>query len=153
MLLAKKFESRVVCSSFIILATVLSLAAKAKAQAKAETDVMSALRLPSSESKGAGWLYNTLAANYILLNTVDLLMTYHTIENGAIEKNPLLRSFIDNKPVIIGLKAGMTCGVLFTLSKVKRHHKTIACLSLGLLNIIYGIVVSNNISVYIQLHN
>ena len=97
------------------------------------------------------WLYTALELNYVFLNAADLMMTFKGLERGAREANPVARLFIRNKPLALAVKGGVTAGVLFGLAYVKKHDSKAAYISLGLLNVLYGVVVTNNVSVYLRL--
>jgi len=97
------------------------------------------------------WLYTALELNYVFLNAADLLITFEGLKRGAREANPVARLFIHNKPLALAVKGGVTAGVLFGLAYVKKHDAKAAYISLGLLNVIYGVVVANNVSVQLRL--
>ena len=113
-----------------------------------------------NESKGiikprkqsSDWLYNSLAVNYVALNTLDLITTFYSLDRGAKEANPIARAFIKNRPLAILIKGGVTGGVLFAMAQVKKENKKAAQITLGVLNIMYGLVLRNNISVILQLN-
>jgi len=112
-----------------------------------------------NESKGiikprkqpSDWLYKSLAVNYVALNTLDLITTFYSLDRGAIEANPIARAFIKNRPLAILIKGGVTGGVLFAMGQVKKENKKAAQITLGLLNIMYGLVLRNNIGVILEL--
>ncbi|MFQ5864343.1 MAG: DUF5658 family protein [bacterium] len=97
------------------------------------------------------WFYTGLEINYALLNTLDLITTFNSLESGAREANPVARLYIKNKPLAIIIKGSITAGTLYGLAHVKQENKKAAYITLGLLNVIYGFVVRNNIGVYLQL--
>lgn len=97
------------------------------------------------------WFYTGLEINYALLNTIDLITTFHSLKYGAREANPVARLYIKNKPLAIIIKGSMTAGILYGLTQVKHKNKKAAFVTLGLLNVIYGFVVQNNVVVYLQL--
>jgi len=98
------------------------------------------------------WFYNTLAINYVTLNAIDLVTTFHGLGNGAREVNPIARTFVKNKPLAVAVKAGATVTVLYALSKAKKHNRKVAYIALGTLNVIYGLVVTNNVRVTMNLN-
>ncbi len=100
---------------------------------------------------GRDWFYLGLEVNYILLNTADLITTFYGLDKGAAEANPVAKHIVKNKPLTILLKGGATGAVLFTLAKVKVRNKPAAYLTLGLLNVVYGLVLRNNIGIVLQL--
>jgi len=113
-----------------------------------------------NESKGiikprkqsSDWLYNSLAVNYVALNTLDLITTFYSLDRGAKEANPIAKAFIKNRPLAILIKGGATGWVLFALGQVKKENKKAAQITLGFLNVVYGLVLRNNIGVILQLN-
>jgi len=97
------------------------------------------------------WLYKSLAVNYVALNTLDLITTFYSLDRGAKEANPIAKAFIKNRPLAILIKGGVTGGVLFVMAQVKKENKKAAQITLGVLNIMYGLVLRNNIGVILQL--
>jgi hypothetical protein len=110
------------------------------------------LQSRQEQSSKSSWFYNTLAINYVTLNAIDLATTFHGLKNGAHEVNPIARAFIRNKPLAVAVKAGATVTVLYALSKARQQNKKVAYIALGTLNILYGLVVTNNLSVTMNLN-
>jgi len=98
------------------------------------------------------WLYHGLEINYALLNVADMATTIYGLQRGAKEGNPLARSFVRSTPGVILVKSGLTFGVLWALRKGKEKNKNMAYATLGVLNIVYGVVVRNNIGVVLKLN-
>ncbi|MFQ5637142.1 MAG: DUF5658 family protein [bacterium] len=92
-----------------------------------------------------------MAINYVVLNSLDLITTFASLGKGAKEINPVTRLFVRNKPAAVLFKAGVTGGILWALTKTKKHDKRAAYITLGFLNVLYGVVVANNIGVYLQI--
>ena len=108
-------------------------------------------RILKSRKQSSDWLYKSLAVNYVALNTLDLITTFYSLDRGAKEANPIARVFIKNRPLAILIKGGVTGGVLFALAQVKKENKKAAQITLGVLNIMYGLVLRNNIAVILTL--
>ncbi len=108
-------------------------------------------RILKSRKQSSDWLYKSLAVNYVALNTLDLITTFYSLDRGAKEANPIARAFIKNRPLAILIKGGVTGGVLFALAQVKKENKKAAQITLGVLNIMYGLVLRNNIAVILTL--
>ena len=104
------------------------------------------------QNQSSDWLYKSLAINYVVLNALDLATTFYSLDRGAQEANPIARTFIKNRPLAVLIKGGVTGGVLFALGKVKKENRKAAQITLGLLNIIYGVVLQNNIGVILDLN-
>ncbi len=97
------------------------------------------------------WIYRGLEINYALLNAADLATTIYGLRRGAREVNPVARVFVRNTPAAIAVKGGFTFGVLWALRKAKESNRTAAFATLGALNLIYGVIVRNNIGVAVKL--
>jgi hypothetical protein len=107
-----------------------------------------------NESDGSNrrdWLYTGMEVSYISLNIADLVTTYYSLTNGAREANPITKLYIHNRPLTIVIKGSLTAGVLYGLRQIKKEHQTAAYLTLGVLNILYGFVVNNNVGVYLEI--
>lgn len=104
-----------------------------------------------NQSSNRDWIYTSMEISYITLNTLDLFITHHSLDNGAKEANPIARLYIRNKPLSLIIKGGITAGILFGLTEIKKKDKKAAYITLGLLNMMYGFVVKNNIGVYFEL--
>lgn len=105
--------------------------------------------LPKKQAGPAGF-YRALEINYIILNAADLVTTFHGLDNGAQETNPIARAIVGNKPVAVAAKAGFTIGALWALRQAWKHDRRAASITLIALNVVYGAVVTNNIRVSIQ---
>ncbi len=108
-------------------------------------------KLPKKKLNQKDWFYTSLEVNYAMLNTLDLITTFYVLEHGAMELNPISKLYIHNKPLAVAVKAGLTAATLYGLNHVRHKNKAAAYLTLGLLNVVYGFVVKNNIGVYLQL--
>lgn len=96
-------------------------------------------------------LYHTLEVTYISLNTADGILTHYAITRGAREVSPIFRDIVTNKPLFILLKGTFTIGALALIRQVRKHDHKTAVVYLVAANILYSIVVANNISVSIKL--
>lgn len=106
---------------------------------------------PQIPVQSRDWFYTALEVNYVLLNTLDLITTFKSLDYGAKELNPIAMTFVKNRRLAIVIKGAATGGVLFALSRAKRKDKKAAYVTLGLLNLMYGFVVHNNIVVYLKM--
>lgn len=97
------------------------------------------------------WLYHVLEANYLALNAADLVTTFRGVDQGAYEINPIARTFIQNKPLAIAAKTGLSLGVLVALREARKQDRRVAVIALAVLNVAYSVVVTNNIRVNLQL--
>lgn len=108
--------------------------------------------LGNEGAKTADWLYRGLEINYALLNAADLATTIYGLRRGAKETNPFARPFVRSTPGVILVKGGLTFGVLWALRRTREKNKGLAFATLGVLNVIYGVVVRNNIGVVVKLN-
>lgn len=97
------------------------------------------------------WFYTGMEMSFITLNVVDLALTHYSLKNGAREANPIARLYIDNVPLSIVVKGGVTVGVIYFLRRLKQERKTHAYVSLAVLNVVYGFVVNNNIGIAFEI--
>ncbi len=106
----------------------------------------------TSASNQSNWFYIGLEANYVLLNAADMVTTFYGLAHGAQEANPIANRFIKNRPVTLALKTTFTIGTLWGLRQVRKESRVAATVSLGVLNVLYGLVVANNIRVVVGLN-
>jgi hypothetical protein len=67
------------------------------------------------------WL--VVVAWFVALNVLDLGLTLHLIEGGAVEMNPIMRSLLDAGWLwAVGFKAVLTVGVAAGLWLGRRHQ-------------------------------
>lgn len=103
------------------------------------------------QNSGNDTAYHLMELSYLTLNTIDLVTTFYSLDKGARELNPIARTFIDNRPLAIVIKGGLSLTVLYGLRQVKKQNRTAAYLTLGILNGFYSYVATNNIIVSFQL--
>jgi len=96
-------------------------------------------------------LYHSLEVSYIALNTADVMLTYKGIQKGARELNPFIRDIIENRPLFISIKATFTIGALALIRQLRKHDRKTAMVYLIGANLVYSLVVANNISVVMKL--
>ncbi|MFQ5709570.1 MAG: DUF5658 family protein [bacterium] len=103
-----------------------------------------------SKAGGKDWFYTSLEISYVSLNVLDLVTTHFSLKEGAQEANPVTSLYIKNLPLSVLVKGGATAAVLYGLRQVKKEDRRLAFITLGILNVLYGYVVNNNINVYLQ---
>lgn len=145
-------KSRNLISCFLLTLLMLAFCATGVASASgADSPSESSLKLSEESARRHDWLFSILQVNYVMLNVLDLVTTYRGMDRGAQEANPITRAFIRKKPVAIAVKSVATAGVLLALSHIKASNPTAAYVTLGALNLLYGAVVHQNISVILHL--
>jgi len=55
-------------------------------------------------------IYKALKAGFVGGKIADTASTIYVLENGGIERNPILRPIAGNYPIFIAVQIGMTCG-------------------------------------------
>lgn len=115
--------------------------------ANAQTD---STTTDTTKHKKTDWVYHSLEASYIALNTADVLITYKGLEKGLREANPFIQDIIDNKPLFIGIKAVFTFGALALIRQVRKHDRKTGMIYLIGANVLYSVVVAHNYSVVIR---
>jgi len=96
-------------------------------------------------------LYHSLEVSYIALNTADVMLTYKGIEKGARELNPFIRDIIENRPLFISIKATFTIGALALIRQLRKHDPKTAMVYLIGANLVYSLVVANNVRIVMRL--
>jgi hypothetical protein len=101
-------------------------------------------RLPESpepRSQALVPLYSWL----ITLNAMDIRSTYKGLSTGRTrEANPLVRPFVNNKAVFVGVKAGLTLTTIWLTEKTRRKHPKRALITMIALDATLAVIVANN---------
>ena len=91
--------------------------------------------------------YKLMEINYVVLNTLDLVTTFYALDKSAAEANPIANIYIKNKPLTIIIKSSTTLITLLSLNNLRKYHKKTAYIILGGLNILYNLVLYNNLNI------
>ena len=94
--------------------------------------------------------YKLLELSYLTLNTIDLVTTFYSLGRGAKEFNPIARKILQNRPLAVLIKGGLSLGVLYGLRQVHKENKIAAYVTLSLITGFYSYVATNNIVVSFQ---
>jgi hypothetical protein len=65
---------------------------------------------------------------------------------GGREINPIVGSALGSTPMLVGMKAGVTVGLIFLSERLRAHHPVAAILMLAAFNAAYGVIVVHNYS-------
>ncbi len=95
--------------------------------------------------------YKNMEYTLIGLNALDYISTLDVLNHGGGEKNPNVKGFINNPYKAIGFKVGLVGGSLAGLRWVYKDDPKLAKRYLKLANVMYGVIVSNNLKVSINL--
>ena len=85
-----------------------------------------------------------LYASFAMLQTLDAHSTTRAIQNGATERNPLLRDLAGHPAGLFALKAGVTASTILLTEKVRKKHPVGAIVLMTALNSFYATVVVHN---------
>ncbi len=95
--------------------------------------------------------YKSMEISYILFNISDLITTYYALNKNVTEANPITNLYIKNKPLAILIKSSTTIITLISLNYLKQYHKKTSYIVLGGLNILYSLVLYNNLSIILSI--
>lgn len=94
--------------------------------------------------------YTGLEISYIALNTVDIITTVKGLESGAVELNPL---FVNASTEVMVAAKVVSSGLFLTLNRVLRKENPKAAMTvIIIMNVFYSAVVTNNVSIVINLN-
>jgi hypothetical protein len=100
---------------------------------------------------GLSHAFVALCVSTVALQALDVRSTYAVIARGGAEGNPVLVSVVPNKAAFIAFKAGIAATTILAASKIAKHHKVAAVVTLIALNSVYATVVAHNFSLANQL--
>ena len=81
---------------------------------------------------------------YATLQALDAQSTIHALNNGAREKNPVMRGIASQPAVLIGVKAGMAASTILLAEQIRLRSRTGAIVFMAAMNSLYATVVSMN---------
>jgi Domain of unknown function (DUF5658) len=85
-----------------------------------------------------------LYASTAALQVLDIHSTLSGLSRGAVEGNPLLSGVASHRAAFIGLKAAVAAGTIYAASRLAKHNKIAAVVTLVALDSAYAFVVSHN---------
>jgi hypothetical protein len=85
-----------------------------------------------------------LYASTALLQALDVHSTLQVISRGGGEGNPLLQGVVSNRGAFVAAKAAVAASTIYAASRIARHSKIGAFVTLVGLNSAYAFVVSHN---------
>jgi uncharacterized membrane protein len=89
--------------------------------------------------------YKSMELVFIGTQVADIASTYHALGRGGTEEgNPIARAIIGSKPATIAFKAIGSYAVLSLLRSMRKKNKTVAVLTLIVLNAGFGYVAYRN---------
>jgi hypothetical protein len=91
-------------------------------------------------SKGLLPIYAATA----VMQALDVHSTMQVLNRGGGEGNPMLQGLVSNKPAFMAAKAAVAASTIYAASRIARHSKIGAIVTLVGLNSIYAMVISHN---------
>src|SRR5262245_45226639 len=85
-----------------------------------------------------------LYASFIALQVLDLHSTAYALDRGAVEANPAIQGFVDNRFAMSALKAAGTAGVIYVSEKPRTKNKAASV----------GLMIATNVAMtWVVQHN
>jgi hypothetical protein len=88
-----------------------------------------------------------LQVSFALLQAFDVHSTMRALANGGVEANPVVASFVDKPAALFVLKGATTASVLYFTSRIAKHNRTAAIVTMIGLNCGYGLVAWHNYAI------
>jgi hypothetical protein len=88
-----------------------------------------------------------LYVSFAAVQGLDFHSTYHGIERGGREANPLLGGVVGSPAAFAAVKAGATVGTIYLAEKLWKRNRKAAIITMIGANIAYGAIASHNYSV------
>ena len=85
-----------------------------------------------------------LYASFAALQALDAHSTLRGIHRGAVEQNPMLRSFANNPAALFAVKAGVAASTIVIADKMRDRSRAGAIVLMAGLNSLYATVVAHN---------
>ena len=88
-----------------------------------------------------------LQAATVATQALDIHSTLKAVNHGAVEANPMMSGLVQNKAAFIGVKAGITAGLMYATHKMAKRNKVGAIVTASAVNSVYLIVAHHNYKV------
>lgn len=85
-----------------------------------------------------------LYASTALMQALDVHSTLQVLSHGGGEGNPMLQGVVSNRPAFIAAKAAVAASTIYAASRIAKHSKVGAIITLVGLNSVYAMVISHN---------
>jgi Domain of unknown function (DUF5658) len=102
------------------------------------------LTQPSKSPGGSNALMTSLYASTATMQVLDVHSTFKALDRGATEVNPMMSGLVENRAAFITMKVAMAAAAIYAASRVARHNKAAAVVTLVAMNSAYAMIVSNN---------
>ena len=98
---------------------------------------------PAATSSSRGILV-PLYVSFAALQALDAHSTSRAIHRGAVEQNPMLRSFASNPAALFAVKAGVAASTIVIADKMRHRSRVGAIVLMAGLNSLYATIVAHN---------
>ena len=86
----------------------------------------------------------SLHAATVATQMLDVHSTMRAVKAGGVEANPVMGGLVNNRAAFIGVKAGISAGVIFVTQKVARDNKIAAIVASAAINSAFVMVARHN---------
>jgi hypothetical protein len=99
---------------------------------------------PSKSPRGFNTLMTSLYASTATMQVLDVHSTFKAVDRGATEVNPMMSGLVANRAAFVTTKVAMAAATIYAASRVAKHNKMAAVVTLVAMNSAYAMIVSNN---------
>ena len=138
-----------VASTFATAMPKLTLATSAPAAMPVASRVaaMSTTLLPPQYGSSALKTMAPFYASTAVLQLLDVRSTLEVLSLGGHESNPLIHGVVAHPALFVGVKAVIAAGSIYAATKMARHSKLGAIVTMVAITSVYAVVVSHNFAV------
>jgi hypothetical protein len=101
-------------------------------------------RVSFSEGSSHFRIMTPMYAATATLQLLDMHSTLQVVRQGGGEANPLLQGVVAHPAAFAAVKAGIAAGMIYSASRMARHNKLAAVLTMAAMNSVYAVVVAHN---------
>lgn len=87
----------------------------------------------------------TLEVSFAALQALDVVSTLKAVDQGLVERNPLMRGLVSRPAAFVAVKAGATVTTLWLVRRVARQNRVAAFITLAAIDSGYALLVSRNL--------
>ena len=89
----------------------------------------------------------SLQAATVVTQMLDVHSTFQAVNAGGVEANPVMGGLVNNKAAFIGVKAGISAGIIYVTHKVAKDNKMAAIAASAAINSAYLMIARHNYGV------
>ena len=86
----------------------------------------------------------SMQAATVVTQMLDVHSTFNAVNAGGVEGNPVMGGLVQNKAAFIGVKAGISAGVIYMTQRVARDNKVAAIAASAAINSAFLMVARHN---------